>query len=71
VDGIGEQWGRLTTFFKDVWAELKRTSWPNRKEVESTTVVVVVFVLICAAYLFVVDVVLRTGMERLFRTFGR
>ena len=71
MDGIREQWTRLTTFIRDVWAELKRTSWPNRKEVESTTVVVVVFVLICSAYLFVVDVVLRTGMERLFRTFGQ
>jgi len=30
-----------------------------------------VFVLICSAYLYLVDVVLQTGMERLFRTFGR
>lgn len=71
MDSIREQWARLTTFLRDVWAELKKTSWPNAKEVQNTTLVVVVFVMICAAYLFVVDVVLRTGMERLFRTFGQ
>jgi preprotein translocase subunit SecE len=32
---------------------------------------VIVFVMVCAAYLFVVDRVLQTGMERLFRVFGR
>jgi preprotein translocase subunit SecE len=71
VAWIIQQWKRLTTFFQEVKAELQRTSWPTQKEVRSTTVVVIVFVLVCAAYLFVVDRVLQTGMERLFRVFGR
>jgi len=68
---LKEQWTRLTTFFREVWAELKRTTWPSQKEVRNTTIVVVAFVLVCAAYLYVVDVVLQAGMERLFRTFAR
>jgi hypothetical protein len=32
---------------------------------------VIVFVLVCAAYLFVVDRVLQEGVERLFKVFGR
>jgi preprotein translocase SecE subunit len=71
VDGIAQQWKRLTTFFADVKAELQKTSWPTQKEVRNTTIVVIIFVMVCAAYLFVVDRVLQTGMERLFRVFGR
>jgi preprotein translocase subunit SecE len=71
VEWIKQQWARLSTFLKDVWAELQRTTWPTRKEVSNTTIVVITFVLVCSAYLYVVDVVLRTGMERLFRAFGR
>ena len=68
---LKDQWTRLTTFFQEVWAELKRTTWPSQKEVRNTTVVVIAFVLVCAAYLYVVDIVLQTGMEKLFGTFGR
>ena len=71
MERISEQWKRLTAFFVDVRSELQKTTWPSRKEVRNTTLVVVVFVMICAAYLFVVDLFLQTGMERLFRVFGR
>ena len=67
---LTEQWNRLKTFFQEVWAELKRTTWPSQKEVRNTTIVVVAFVLVCAAYLYVVDTVLQKGMERLFKVFG-
>jgi preprotein translocase SecE subunit len=71
VDWLKEQWKRLTTFFADVRAELQKTTWPTQKEVRNTTIVVIVFVIVCAAYLFVVDRVLQAGMERLFKGFGR
>jgi preprotein translocase subunit SecE len=61
----------LTTFLQDVRGELQKTSWPTRKEVRNTTLVVIVFVMICAVYLYAVDFVLQTGMERLVRTFSR
>ena len=62
---------RLKEFLVETWAELKKTTWPSRREVYGTTVVVVVTVLICAAYLFAVDKVLETGMTHIFRAFGR
>ena len=71
MEWIKEQWKRLTTFFQDVKAELQKTSWPTQKEVRNTTIVVIVFVLVCAAYLFVVDRFLQSGVERLFKVFGR
>jgi len=71
VEWIIQQWKRLMTFFQEVKAELQKTSWPTQKEVRNTTIVVIVFVLVCAAYLFVVDRVLQEGVERLFKVFGR
>ena len=71
MEWLKQQWTRISTFLAEVKAELQKTTWPTQKEVRNTTIVVVVFVMICAAYLYVVDVVLQTGMERLFRAFGR
>ena len=62
---------RLKTFLVEVWAELQKTSWPGRREVYGTTVVVIVAVLICALYLYVVDRALDTGLQYLFRATGR
>ena len=47
---------RLGNYFKDVRAELKKVTWPSRKEVYGTTVVVIVAVLFFGFYLFFVDV---------------
>jgi preprotein translocase subunit SecE len=60
---------RFRQFLTEVWAELKKTTWPGRREVYGTTVVVIVTVLICALYLFVVDKILEWGMTRVFRVF--
>ena len=57
---------RMKQFVSEVWAELKKTTWPNRKEVYGTTVVVIVTVLICAFYLWVVDLFLSKGMNVIF-----
>ncbi len=62
---------RIRLFLVEVWAELQKTTWPSRKEVYGTTVVVIFTVLFCALYLYVVDVVLQTGFERILRVFGR
>jgi preprotein translocase subunit SecE len=71
VEWIIQQWKRLATFFQEVKAELQKTSWPTRKEVRNTTIVVIVFVLVCAGYLFVVDHILQGGMEKLITVFGQ
>jgi len=58
-------------FVVEVWAELKKTTWPSRREVYGTTVVVIVTVLICASFLWVVDMFLNKGMEVVFRMSGQ
>lgn len=56
---------RFRQFLTDTWSELKKTTWPSRKEVYGTTVVVIIFVLICALFLYVVDFALSRVMETL------
>ena len=51
---------RFRQFVEDVAKELKRTTWPSKQEVYGTTLVVVVAVLIVAAYLGLVELVLAT-----------
>jgi len=61
---------RFKQFMTEVWSELKKTTWPSRKDVYSTTLVVIVTVLICAFYLWVVDLLLTRSMEKVFEVFG-
>ena len=66
-----ERFNRLKLFMVETWAELKKTTWPGRPEVYGTTLVVIVTVLICAFYLWIVDLILNKGMEAIFRAFGQ
>jgi preprotein translocase subunit SecE len=50
--------GKIKQFLKEVRAELKKISWPGRKETMASTVVVIVIVLISGVYLGVVDMIL-------------
>ncbi len=65
-----QQLKRFRQFVTEVWAELKKTTWPSQNEVYGTTLVVIVTVLICATFLWVVDLILNRGMETLFKLAG-
>ena len=65
-----EQLRRFRQFVTEVWAELKKTTWPSQQEVYGTTLVVIVTVLICAFFLWVVDLILNRAMESLFKLVG-
>jgi preprotein translocase SecE subunit len=61
---------RLKQFMVETWVELHKTTWPGRKEVYGTTVVVIVAVFVCALFLFIVDLCLSNGMEAILRMFN-
>jgi preprotein translocase SecE subunit len=46
----------LKSFFGEVKSELKKVTWPSRKEVYATTVVVIVTTLFFGFYLWLLDV---------------
>ena len=56
----------LGRFFRDVWAELKRVVWPNWRQLQIYTVVVIGSVFVVAAILFVFDLILAESLLRLF-----
>ncbi len=66
-----DRFRQLKQFVIEVWAELKKTTWPAKQEVYGTTVVVIVTVVICAFFLWIVDLILNRGMEVLFRAAGQ
>ena len=46
---------RVRNYLADVWAEMKKVSWVKRKELFTTTLVVLVFSTIMAAFIGVFD----------------
>ena len=50
---------------------MKRTTWPSRKEVRNTTIVVIVTIFVFAVFLGVVDMALGTMLERLLKYFSQ
>ncbi len=36
-------------FFKDIWSEIKKVTWPTRKELTSYSLAVIAFIIIMAA----------------------
>lgn len=58
-------------FIVEVWAELKKTTWPEMKEVQGTTIVVIVAVLITAAYLYAADLLIVRFLDLVQKMFGR
>jgi preprotein translocase subunit SecE len=62
--------GRGRRFFGEVRSELGRVTWPTRREVWATTVVVILTSMLFGVYLFLVDAGLSVLMDWAFRTFG-
>ena len=60
---------QIQQFFVEVRSEMKKVSWPGRKEVYGTTIVVVCAVFFFGIYLGLVDLVLRLGVDRIFKFF--
>ena len=57
---------RVAGFLVEVEGELRKVSWPTRREVLGSTLVVLILMAILAAYIFLVDFVLANILKRLF-----
>ena len=60
--------GRIGEFYQQVKQEMRKTTWPTRTEVWSTTVVVLLAVVFFGFYLWGVDRLVTLGFEALERT---
>ena len=63
-------WSRASEFFTEVRNEMKRVTWPSRREVYATTLVVILTSMFFGLYLFGVDLLFSAGVQWLLRRFG-
>ena len=68
--GIKAWWDNGRTFLTEVRNEMRRVTWPSRKEVYATTVVVILTSAFFGLYLFVIDQILLNFFQWLLRRFG-
>ena len=57
-------------YFNELKLEMRRVTWPNRKQVEGTTAVVIISVFIFAGYFAIVDSVLTKALNAVLHFFG-
>ena len=69
--GIADSWNRVTTFFAETRSELKKVTFPPRKEVIATTIVVLIASIVFAFFLWVSDMVIVRVYEWVLRAFGK
>jgi len=49
---------KLNDFFSNVKVEIKKVTWPSKKDTYASTTVVIVLVMLCAVFLGGVDMIL-------------
>jgi preprotein translocase subunit SecE len=60
------QVNRASRFFQEVVVELRKVSWPDRKQLLQSTAVVLVCVAVVATYLGVLDFIFRRVVDVIF-----
>jgi preprotein translocase subunit SecE len=68
---VGGWFTRGRRFLGEVRAELSRVTWPTRREVWATTIVVIAVSFIIGVYLYLVDLVLSAIVAWIFERAGR
>ncbi len=60
-------WHRAIQFLREVKVELKKVTWPSRKQTLGSTLVVIVLVLLISTFLGLVDLALSTIVRAVFQ----
>ena len=69
-DQSGGRVVRWRRFLSEVKNELARVSWPARREVWATTLVVILVSTLFGVYLYAVDLSISAGVRWVFNRFG-
>jgi preprotein translocase subunit SecE len=68
--GIRGWWPNSRSFLTEVRNEMRRVTWPSRREVYATTVVVILTSMFFGLYLWGLDLALNAAIGWIFRQFG-
>jgi preprotein translocase subunit SecE len=69
-DGVAGWYGRARRFLSEVRNEMARVTWPTRREVYATTLVVILTSIFFGLFLATVDFILNNLISWVYRTFG-
>jgi preprotein translocase subunit SecE len=58
-------WTRLVVFYHGVVAEMKKVTWPDRPQVRSATIAILIFVLLIGLVITILDYALQGIIGRL------
>ena len=61
-ENMEKKTGRFGQFFKEVSGEVKKLSWPTKKEIVSYTLTVIAFILLMAVVIYALDLVFGEGL---------
>jgi len=61
---------RFINFLKDVRSEVRKVTWPSRREVYNTTLVVIFATIFFAFYLFFMDIIFSWVISNIKSLFG-
>lgn len=56
---------KLTQYFRDSWTELTKVTWPNRKQAIKLVAAVLVFSIVFALYIAVLDTLFSNMLQKL------
>ena len=62
---------RAGRFIVDVLIELLGVTWPDKEEIRTSTVVVMITLVLVASYMWVISILLGYGIEALYQIAGK
>mgnify|MGYP003390572388 FL=1 len=57
-------------FLQQVRSEVSKVVWPTRREVVTTTIMVFILATLTAVFFFLVDLIIRSGLQALLGLWG-
>jgi len=57
-------------FVEESWAELQRVTWPDYDQLKNATFVIIVFSILVALIIWIMDLASRTVIDLILRVFG-
>lgn len=67
---MASQLKRAGEFFEECWVELQRVTWPDWPQLRSATLVVILFCVLVASVIWIMDITSRTVIRGIMGIFG-
>jgi preprotein translocase SecE subunit len=67
---IGSKITETRDFIEECWEELSKVTWPDQAQLKSATMVVILFVILISAVIWIMDVASRTVIGFIMGIFG-